>query len=69
MRRRKTVIALLLLLALLVLAGCGAQKIVHCDRCGREIRLDADSRITEEWIVFCKECEEEIGPVVEPSGK
>ena len=67
MKKWKTVIALLLLLLLLALAGCGAQKIVHCDRCGKEIRLDADSRITEEWTVFCKECEEEIGPIVEPA--
>jgi len=67
MNKHRRLIALLLLAALLVLAGCGAQRIVHCDRCGKEIRIDADSKITEEWTVFCKECEEEIGPVVERS--
>ncbi len=53
----------LLIVALLSLAGCGEPRIVHCDRCGVEIELDANSNITEDWIVFCEDCGE---PVVEP---
>ena len=52
---------LCLILALLfLLPGCGKEgRTVTCDGCGAEIALDADSNITEEWIVFCKTCEEE----------
>ena len=64
-------ISLLLAAAMLlaVLAGCGATKIVHCDRCGDEIELPAGDKIEEDWIVFCKTCEEELfgdNPVVDP---
>ena len=61
---------LLAVLALLVLtAGCGGTKIVHCDHCGGEIELAAGDKIEEDWIVFCKTCEEELfgdNPVVSP---
>lgn len=58
----KRILALVLLLSLLLtLAACGGEpKIVHCDRCGAEIQLDPDdSHIDEDWILFCKTCEEE----------
>ena len=35
-----------------------------CDRCGKEVQVSADSNITEDWIIFCKDCAEEIGPIV-----
>ncbi len=60
-----TTAALLCLLSLL--PGCAKSRIVHCDRCGAEITLNADSNIDEDWIVFCKTCEEEAfgdNPVV-----
>lgn len=67
-KRFFALIALLVLLA--SLAACGGEpRIVHCDRCGEEIRLDSDSNITEDWIVFCKTCEEEAfgdNPVISP---
>ena len=46
-------------------APASRQHFVHCDRCGKEVVLPADSKITEDWILFCKECEAEIGPIVE----
>ena len=59
----KRIIALLLLaLMIFTFCACG-NATVHCDRCGKEIRCD--KKITEEWIIFCAECEEEIGPIVE----
>ena len=49
---------LLLILSAMLLGGCKKEtRTVHCDRCGEEIALDADSNITEDWIVFCKTCE------------
>lgn len=68
----KRILALLLLLSLLLaLAACGGEpKIVHCDRCGAEIRLNPDdSHVDEDWILFCGDCEEEVygdNPVVSP---
>lgn len=66
----KRVTALLLsILALAALAGCGEARTVHCDHCGGEILLEAGSNMDEDWIVFCKTCEEELfgdDPVVEP---
>ena len=65
---RKRLLALLAVL-MLILCGCGETKIVHCDHCGDEITLEADSNITEDWIVFCKQCEEDLfadNPVVDP---
>ena len=62
---KRLIAALLLVLILLGLAACGAEmRTVHCDRCGTEVKVTADSNITDDWIIFCKECEEEIGPIV-----
>ena len=67
--KKSALTLLLVLMALLSLTACRKEtKIVHCDRCGDEIVLDADDRITEDWIVFCKTCEEEAfgdNPVVQ----
>lgn len=47
---------------LLTLTACGGeQKMLHCDGCGVEVHVDADSSMTEEWIVMCSECEKELG--------
>ena len=61
----KWICLILVLVTMLSLTACGGTKTVTCDRCGAEIILDKNSKITEEWIVFCKDCEEEIGPMVE----
>ena len=67
---RKLIAALLgTIVVLLALTACGETKIVHCDHCGAEILLDADDKITEDWILFCEACEEELfgdNPVVDP---
>ena len=47
-----------------VFSGCGsakASRVVHCDRCGKEITVDADSNLTDEWILYCTDCEKELG--------
>lgn len=68
MKRVMTLLTAAFLL-LSLLAGCGGTKIVHCDHCGDEIELPAGDKIEEDWIVFCKTCEEELfgdDPVVDP---
>ncbi|MBQ3504936.1 MAG: hypothetical protein IJA75_09575 [Oscillospiraceae bacterium] len=62
-------LALLLAALLLLLPGCGETRTVTCDHCGAQIELPADSKIEDDWIVFCKACEEDLfadNPVVSP---
>ena len=51
-------IAILLLLTLL--SACGEKKILHCDHCGDEVEVEADSNMEEDWIVYCGPCNEEL---------
>ena len=53
-----------LILALFLFASlvcCGKQKTVHCDRCGKELHVSADSNVDESWILYCSDCEKELG--------
>lgn len=54
----KKLIAALLLVLMLGMVACGAARIVHCDKCGKEIKVDSDSNITEDWVVFCDDCDD-----------
>lgn len=52
---------ILLCLLALLLSGCGGKRgIVHCDHCSAEITLEPGSKITEDWIVYCKTCEHDL---------
>ena len=48
-----------------LLGGCVAPKktkIVHCDRCGKEVKIAEDSQMNdEEWIIYCDDCAKEAG--------
>ena len=59
---RRLFILFLLLLSLLGLAACGKGevKIVHCDGCGREITVSADSNVDEDWILLCEDCQKQL---------
>ncbi len=58
---RRIVIVLLIALTLLPLGACRKEmKIVHCDRCGKEIKYPADSNVTEDWIIVCSECRKKM---------
>lgn len=51
---------LILILLVLLLAGCGKEtRTVVCDGCGADITVEADSNITDEWTIFCEQCEQE----------
>ena len=53
----KTVKILCMVLAMvMLLAGCGSRTIT-CDNCGKDINVKANSNITDEWTVFCSDCE------------
>ena len=57
---KKIFFILLAILFILVLAGCGETKTVHCDNCKKEVAVDAGSNMEEDWIVFCEECNKEL---------
>ena len=46
---------------LILLIGCGEKKTLICDGCGKEVSVKADSNITDSWIIFCSQCEKELG--------
>ena len=48
--------ALAALLLSLLLAGCGG-RIVHCDGCGKELRVSDSSNVDESWTILCRDCE------------
>jgi len=60
---KKRILALLMLLVFaLSLVGCGGEKkILHCDHCGEEVEVEADSNMEEDWILFCAKCNKELG--------
>lgn len=43
-----------------VMAGCGKTKTLHCDHCGTEVVVEEKSNMTEEWLIYCEECNEEL---------
>lgn len=59
---RKIISLLLIIIALtVILTGCGDKKTLHCDRCGREVEVSADSNMNESWTVYCRQCEKDLG--------
>jgi len=48
----------LAVLALLML-GC-AKKTLHCDGCGSEVKVSADSNLTEDSLILCKDCQKKL---------
>ena len=65
MRKRFYILSALLVLLSAVCTGCSVSKartrVVHCDRCGKEVAVAEDSNITDDWILYCTDCEKELG--------
>jgi hypothetical protein len=61
--RRALTLLLAVIAALTLLTGCGLMKTktLHCDYCGREVKVSADSDMTDDWIIYCSDCEKELG--------
>lgn len=60
----KKLLALILAAVLfaLVLGGCGKKmKTLHCDNCGKAVEVEADSKMEEDWEIFCEDCQKELG--------
>ena len=56
---KKLVCIVLATILLLALAGC-AQKTLHCDGCGTEVKVSQSSNMTEDWIIFCDSCDDDL---------
>ena len=56
---KKIISILLVILMLVAFVGCGATKALHCDKCGAEVEVEADSNMTEDWMILCNKCESE----------
>ena len=53
MKKSKQVCLLLALVLVLALIGCGKEmRTVTCDHCGKGVEVEADSNITDEWILY-----------------
>ena len=64
MKKRICILLAALMLISAVFTGCGkttATRIVHCDNCGKEIEVPEDSNMTDDWILYCTDCEKELG--------
>lgn len=44
----------------LVMTGCGKTKTLHCDNCNKEVEVKEKSNMTEDWIIYCETCNEEL---------
>ena len=55
---RKIVPVVAILLLAFCITSCGEKKELICDSCGKTVEVAADSNMTDEWILFCKECGE-----------
>ena len=57
---KRIIVFLLVLLLFVTLTSCGEKKILHCDNCNVEVKVDADSNMEEDWSIFCAECNEKL---------
>lgn len=59
MKKILAVIAAVLVLGFL-LSGCRPGKVLHCDGCGKEVKVKGSSNMTEDMIILCSECQEKL---------
>lgn len=58
---KKIFVALIAVFMFLSCVACGTTKTLHCDKCNAEVSVDEDSNMTESWILYCNECEKDLG--------
>ena len=57
---KKIIVLFITAFMLVSLCACGEKKILKCDGCGKDVEVDASSDMTDEWTVFCSDCEKEL---------
>ncbi len=53
---KRMFIVLLVIVTLLTVSSCGEKKILHCDKCNTEVKVDVDSEMDESWTIYCSDC-------------
>ncbi|MBR5479159.1 MAG: hypothetical protein IKU84_03190 [Clostridia bacterium] len=57
----KKILIFALLAALLIsVCGCVKMKTLVCDGCQKEVQVAESSNMTDEWIIYCEECNEKF---------
>lgn len=36
-------------------------KVVHCDNCGEEVKVEPTSKMDDSWTIYCEKCNKELG--------
>lgn len=57
---KKILCSLIIISTVFTFAACGKTRILHCDSCGKEITVKESSDMEEDWIIYCKECNEKL---------
>ena len=57
---KRIIFACLVIVLSFVVFGCGEKKILHCDNCQIEVKVDSSSNMEEDWIIYCEECNKEL---------
>lgn len=57
---RRIIILLCFICSLVFLTSCTETKTLTCDGCGTKVEVESDSNMEEDWIIYCKPCQEEL---------
>ena len=56
---KKIIFSILAILTIFIICSCEKDtRTLSCDGCGKLVEVEADSNMTDEWILFCEECGE-----------
>lgn len=58
---KKIICTVLAIAALILLCSCGEKKVLHCDNCEKEIKVEVSSNMDDSWILYCADCEKALG--------
>ena len=58
---KKFVLLILTLAMIFSFAGCGEKKTLRCDHCGADVQVAANSEMTDDWIIYCDDCNVKFG--------
>jgi len=57
----KKILCFVLALAMvLAVSGCGKTKTLICDGCEKEVQVSESSNMTDEWLIFCEDCQDDV---------
>ena len=58
---KKILVVCVLAIMSMNLISCGKSKVLHCDNCGKEVKVAENSKMDDDWILYCSDCEKELG--------